>query len=173
MALDELPAAVQPHARGGGLEAENGRRLGYRETVDGDELHQRAIALRQLQEDFVEPAHLTLGIEALLDAHQRIRIDQGAARHTPDGARLPASPAVLVGDHVAGDAVEPGGRTTAPRAVALSAVDGRDEDVGRHIRGKLRVGDPPRHETLHGSDVLPVERLEGVGIGADPLHVPL
>ena len=68
---------------------------------------------------------------------------------------------------VAGDPEQPGPRRPEVGAVPRRALDRFEEDVGRQVGGEVRVGHAARDEPLHRLDVLAVEGLERVGVGAD------
>jgi hypothetical protein len=116
---------VQPNARGDGLQTERGRGLGDGESIERHELHQRPVLIRKAAEGLVDVAHLSLGVQSLLHPRQGIGIDQRSSRDAPDGALLALPPAVLVGNHIACDAVQPGDRPSAPGAIPLGGADRR------------------------------------------------
>src|SRR5262249_2647924 len=66
---------------------------------------------------------------------------------------------------------EPGPRGACTGPVAVDRLDRGDEDLGGQVRHPLPLPDAPGDEALHAVEVLAIEGLEDVGIGADPAHL--
>src|SRR4051794_17713085 len=98
---------MQTDPRGARLHAERPSRLGDREPVDGDQLQELAIPLRQLTDRQVDPPGIAGGIELLLDP-RHVRFAQKAPALDPaSGPQLPGTAPGLDGQDVATYAVQP------------------------------------------------------------------
>ena len=137
---------MQAHAGGDRAHAEDGGGLRGSQIIERDELEHCALVLGQARDRGVQPAGLGGGIDPFLDALDVVGRQQAPALDAGVRSVAARGAAVVVGDDVAGDAVQP-----LRRRSAVGAVGGRGVDDGEGkasaVRSAAADGSPTRRAT--------------------------